>query len=176
VSAARRPEPRDAEAVRHFIERLSLVLTGMGFPPMPARVWAAMMSADEDTLTPGELALRLDVSPAAISGAVRYLQQVGLVERVAMPGSRRQHYRVPAGLWHSAFLRRQESLAAFSTMAADGVRLLGPDTPAGARIAEVRDFFDFIATLYPRLLDEWQEQREAAPQTRRRSVAQRVSS
>ncbi len=70
---------------RHYVERLSLVLSDMGFPPMPARVWAALMTSETPSSTPGDLGSRLGVSPAAISGAVRYLQQVGLIERVAVP-------------------------------------------------------------------------------------------
>ena len=31
---------------RHYVERLSLVLSDMGFPPMPARVWAALMTSE----------------------------------------------------------------------------------------------------------------------------------
>src|SRR5215207_4495246 len=51
----KRPDTRDPVEVRHFIERLSLMFVEMGFPPMPARVWATMMCADEDVLTPGDL-------------------------------------------------------------------------------------------------------------------------
>jgi DNA-binding transcriptional ArsR family regulator len=153
-----RTASRDPAEVRHFIERFSLMLSDMGFPPMPARVWAAMMSADEDALTPGDLAERLRVSPAAISAAVRYLLQVGLLERVATPGSRRQHYRVPAGLWYQAFMRREEGLKAIAAMAEDGAATLGPKSVAGMRLAEVRDFFNFVADALPRILDDWREQ------------------
>ena len=152
---------RDPVEVRHFIERLSLLLTDMGLPPMPARVWATMMSADEDTLTPGDLAQRLGVSPAAISGAIRYLLQIELLERVGIPGSRRQHYRVPMGLWHQAFMHREQALKAFSAVAAEGVKTLGTNTPAGARMAEIHDFFEFLAEALPKLLADWRAQYEA---------------
>lgn len=156
---------RDPVEVRQFIERLSLLLSDMGVPPMPARVWATMMSADEDTLTPGDLAQRLNVSPAAVSGAVRYLLQIGLLERVGIPGSRRQHYRVPMGLWHQAFMHREQALKNFSAVAAEGIRTLGPKTPAGARMAEIHDFFEFLAEALPKLLADWRTQYEsrAAP-------------
>jgi DNA-binding transcriptional regulator GbsR (MarR family) len=152
---------RNPVEVRHFIERLSLLLVNMGLPPMPARVWATMMCADEDTLTPGDLAQRLGVSPAAISGAVRYLLQVGLLERVAIPGSRRQHYRVPMGLWYQAFMQREQAIKTFSAVAAEGIETLGPKSAAGARMAEIRDFFDFLADALPQLLSEWRAQYEA---------------
>jgi DNA-binding transcriptional regulator GbsR (MarR family) len=156
-----RTAARDPVEVRHFIERLSLLLVDMGLPPMPARVWATCMSADEDALTPGDLAQRLGVSPAAISGAVRYLLQVGLLERVPIPGSRRQHYRVPTGLWYEAFMHREQALKAFSAVAAEGIKTLGARSPAGARMAEIRDFFEFLADALPKLLSDWRAQSEA---------------
>lgn len=48
---------------------------------MPARVFTALLVADDGKLTVAELAEMLQVSPAAVSNAVRYLQQTRLVER-----------------------------------------------------------------------------------------------
>lgn len=160
MSMSTESQPTLPDELRHFIEQMSMVLVSMGFPPMPARVWAAMMADNADTVTPGRVGERLDVSPAAISGAFRYLRQVGLVERVPAPGSRRQHYRVSAEMWTDSFIKRQSALAEFSDVATAGVELLGETTAAGERIAEIRDFFDFIAARMPQLLEEWRAQRK----------------
>ena len=61
---------------------------------MPARVFAAILTADDGRCTAAELAGTLGVSPAAVSGAVRYLMQLGLVRRERDPGERRDHYRI----------------------------------------------------------------------------------
>ena len=66
-------EPRRPRFVEHF----ALLLDEAGVPRMPARVFAAILADDAGRLTAGELAERLQVSPAAISGAVRYLTQAG---------------------------------------------------------------------------------------------------
>lgn len=91
-STPRAPEPDPA---RRFIERFALALSDMGFPRMPARVLVATMCAERHTVTSKELAQRLDASPAAMSGALRYLVQVSLLEREAVAGSRSQHYGCP---------------------------------------------------------------------------------
>src|SRR6185436_10524901 len=70
-------ENRTAE----FVERFALLLDEAGMPRMPARVFAAILADDGGRLTARELAERLSVSPAAISGAVRYLTQAGMIER-----------------------------------------------------------------------------------------------
>jgi hypothetical protein len=151
-------EERAAE-VRHYVERLALVLTQMGLPAMPARVWVAALLADGDTVTAGEIGARLDVSPAAVSGAVQYLLQIDLLTRAAAPGSRRQHFRANSDQWADSFLSRQRGLHEFASIAGEGVALLGPDTTAGARVAEIRDFFEYLAEEMPRLLENWLAQR-----------------
>ena len=78
---------REDEAVRRFIERFALNLTEAGMARMPARVFATVLVAEDGRRTAAELADQLGVSPAAISGAVRYLTQLRLVSRGREPGS-----------------------------------------------------------------------------------------
>ena len=152
---------RDPDAVLRFIERFAVLLTEGGFPRMPARVFAALISSDSGRLTAAELAEVLQVSPAAISGAVRYLTQVDLVVREREPGSRRDRYVVRDDAWYEASVGRDRLLARWQSSLADGVELLGADTPAGARLAETRDFFGFVAEELPALLDRWRARRAA---------------
>ena len=68
---------RDEQGVADFVEQTASALTAAGFPRMPARVLMALMVAETRGLTAQELGDRLGVSAAGISGAVRYLQNVG---------------------------------------------------------------------------------------------------
>src|SRR5712692_10484631 len=77
---------RDEQAVGQFIERFAALLNDSGIPRMPARIFAALLATDDSRLTADEIAGLLRVSPAAVSGGVRYLIQVGLVSREAEPG------------------------------------------------------------------------------------------
>ncbi|MDQ6739943.1 MAG: MarR family transcriptional regulator, partial [Actinomycetota bacterium] len=80
---------RDEQALRAAVEQSAAVLASAGFPKMPARVLMSLMVSDDGALTASELAQRLEVSAAGISGAVRYLQTIGIIRRVAQSGSRR---------------------------------------------------------------------------------------
>ena len=53
-----------------YIERFAAVLVAAGFPPMPARVFVALLVTDSGRLSAAELAAMLRISPAAVSGAV----------------------------------------------------------------------------------------------------------
>ena len=53
------------------VERFTSLLVTSGVGRMPARVYSAVLCSDDGRLTAGELAEALQISPAAVSGAVR---------------------------------------------------------------------------------------------------------
>jgi len=150
---------RDSDVVSQFVEKFAAVLTETGFPRMPARLFAALLASDSGTMTARELAGLLRISPAAISGAVRYLTQVNLVSREHAPGSRREHYRVHSDVWYEAMARRDRVLSRCEQSLRDGIELLGRDTGAGARMAETLAFFEFIQAELHSLLARWRERK-----------------
>ena len=152
---------RDEQAVRPFIERFASVLVEAGIPPMPARVFSALLVTDSGRLTAAELAALLGASPAAISGAVRYLGQVGMISREREPGSRRDVYLVLDDIWYEVSVRQDQVLARWVSAARDGVEVLGPRTPAGKRVADSLDFFLFLEQEMPALLERWRAHRAA---------------
>lgn len=158
-----RPEEnaRDENAVARFVERFALDLVDSGVPRMAARVFAGILIADDGRRTAAELSDSLGVSPAAVSGAVRYLAQVRLVVREREPGERRDHYRVLDDLWYESVMNRDELLAGWEKTLAEGVAAVGVDTPAGRRLDETRRFFDFLRAEVPLLMDKWRAQRSS---------------
>ncbi|HEY6418200.1 MAG TPA: MarR family transcriptional regulator [Candidatus Binataceae bacterium] len=153
---------RDPAAVGRFVERSALNLSEAGFPRMTARVFVGILIAADGRRTASELAHLLRVSPAAISGAVRYLAQVGLVGREREPGQRRDHYRVFDDMWYEAFTRREQLFTRWEQGLREGIEAVGRDTAAGARLDETRRFFGFIHGEFPRLMDRWRKLRGAA--------------
>jgi DNA-binding transcriptional regulator GbsR (MarR family) len=148
-------------AVRQFIERFALLLTEAGVPRMPARAFACVLAEDSGRLTAGEFAARLQVSPAAISGAVRYLTQVGLLVREREPGARRDHYRLHEDVWAEMYATRTELMRRWENAMAEAVELLGTERPAGRRMAETREFFAFVREEIPGIVARWRERQAA---------------
>ncbi|MEU0532272.1 GbsR/MarR family transcriptional regulator [Amycolatopsis tolypomycina] len=151
---------RDEDAVRRYVESLGLVLSQIGMQRMPARVFAALMTTDEGRLTAADLAAQLSVSPAAVSGAVRYLEQVGLVAKEREPGERRDHYRLYDDLWYATFLKRDRMIIMWRDAAENGIEALGEDTPSGKRLAEMRDFLSFMLVELNGMYERWHKLRE----------------
>ncbi|PBC77236.1 DNA-binding transcriptional regulator GbsR (MarR family) [Streptomyces sp. TLI_235] len=151
---------RDGAAVGAFVERFAAVMADAGFPRMPARVFTALLATDSGRLTAAELAESLRISPAAVSGAVRFLGQVNLVTREREAGSRRDRYRVHDDAWYEASVHRDRELVRWESGLREGIEALGPDTPAGARLTESLAFFGFMREELPALLGRWHDRRE----------------
>lgn len=145
---------QETEAAR-FLERFAVIMSDSGYPRLAARVFAALLVSDEGRRTAAELADSLQVGPSAISGAVKYLMRVGMVTRERALGGRRDHYRVDQSAWYKAAASSDEVYRRFEEGARDGVRVLGADTAAGARLAETERFFAFLRAEVPKLMEKW---------------------
>jgi DNA-binding transcriptional regulator GbsR (MarR family) len=154
------PRP-NAAAVSKFIERFAAALVDSGVPRMPARVFAALLASDAGRLTAAELADTLQISPAAVSGAVRYLTHVAMAGRERVPGSRRDHIVVRDDAWYEVLMDRDRILKQWADSLREGVEALGADTRGGARVAETLAFIEFMHAQLPILLGNWRKHREA---------------
>jgi MarR family len=153
----------DAEraTLLRFVERFALVLRDSGMQPMPARVFAYVLADDADRYTAAELAEGLQVSPAAISGAVRQLVQIGFLVREREPGTRSDLYVLDdADLWTRFFTAELQALRRFQDIVTSGVEWLGTDRPGGRRLAETRDFLAFLHEVLADAVARWPEERE----------------
>ncbi|MEU2653917.1 MarR family transcriptional regulator [Streptomyces sp. NPDC007325] len=151
------------DAVSRFVERFAAEMTEAGMQRMASRVFAALLASETASLSSADLAEQLRISPAAVSGAIRYLTQVGMVAREREPGTRRERYVLHNEIWYETFARRDQVLLRWEKVLRDGSGTVGPDTAAGARIAETADFFAFLQEEMVLLLDRWRERKAARP-------------
>lgn len=147
------------EATRRYSEQLAALLDGAGFPRMPARVLMALVTSPDGELTAEQISQTLGISPAAVSGAVRYLRSIQVVRVASLPGTRRRSYTLTPK-WYTITLSRSAMYGELREM----VRLLppaiGPDTPAGKRVQEMADFYAYLSRRFPEILEEWIELKE----------------
>lgn len=146
----------DEGAVADFRERFAQVMVESGMPRMAARVYSALMVTDSGRLSAAELAERLGVGAPAISGAVKYLVQVRLVERGREPGSRHDYCRIHEHTWSRYISQADPVLARVQASADEGVAILGPDSPVGQRLDETSRFFAFMREEIKQSMAKWQ--------------------
>lgn len=142
-------------------EQAAAMMTAAGMPRMPARVLMALIAAPAGGYTASELAERLGVSAAAVSGAVRYLQTLHFIQRRSQHGHRRDRYE----LVHDTFYGSVASNAPVYDRMADYIDRIQDeqtdDPDAAARAADMAAFFRFMAERMPRLVEEWEQSRRS---------------
>jgi len=125
---------------------------------MASRVFALLLSRDDGSATSAELATALHASPAAISGAVRYLIQLHLITRAHRPGERRDVYRLLSDDWYEMVGHREHELQQWAKLSREGVDVVGADTRAGRRLEETARFFEFLVNEIPSVLARWRNE------------------
>ncbi|MER5731807.1 helix-turn-helix domain-containing protein [Streptomyces sp. NPDC002138] len=147
---------RDAEAVRAYEEVFATVFMQSGLPTMTARVLAGLYTTDSGSLTAAELAARLQVSPASVSKAITFLESQGLIRR-ERDERRRERYVVDDDVLYQSTMASARATAHLGEIARQGVGVLGPHTPAAARLENIARFVDFVSESIARAADQARE-------------------
>jgi DNA-binding transcriptional ArsR family regulator len=155
---------RDAESVRDYEETFTTLLMQSGLPKMTARVLVCLYTTDAGSLTASELVQRLQVSPASISKAVALLEGHGLIRR-ERDERRRERYVVDDDVWYQSMIAAARSHAQLADTARQGVRILGPGTPAATRLENIARFVDFVGENMTRAAEQAREILYARPET-----------
>lgn len=154
--------PEDAgaqdEDISRYLERLALVIREAGVQRMAARLFAALLVSNQDALGAKELGERIGVSPGAVSTAVRYLEQTGLVVRTRRPGERRDLYAVPS-MDYAMLFNRDKLMRAWLDVVAEGLAIVEPGGPAAARLRQFHELLDFVLQDMQAAAARWEARR-----------------
>ena len=160
------PQPygRDAEEVREYEEVFTTVMIASGMPTMMSRVAACLILTDSGSLMAAELAQRLQVSPAAISKAIAFLESQGFVRRERGEG-RRERYIVDDDVYYQSMMASARAIAQVVDTARQGVHVLRAGTPAATRLENIARFLDFVSESTARAAEQAREILHTKPAT-----------
>lgn len=132
-------------------------LAAEGFPRVPAQLLMRLMVEPTGSMTAAELAAASELSPAAVSGGIRYLGTLGFVRTDVVPGSRRHVYSLPPVPWYASTLTqdRYRAIRALIEGELEGVEA----GPPRDRLTEMAEFFRFLQAEMPALWERWQASR-----------------
>jgi DNA-binding transcriptional regulator GbsR (MarR family) len=147
-------------AQQSSVERIGGALTQAGLARLPSRVFAALLVDDDGRMTSAELGEALEVSPAGVSGAVGYLEGLGMLRRERERGSRRDVYVVDDDAWHEAMMRHDQLYGPIKASLEHALAALGDEAPAHLRLSLTREFLVFLEEEFESLSVKW-EQRKA---------------
>ncbi|MEI3868122.1 MULTISPECIES: helix-turn-helix domain-containing protein [unclassified Microbacterium] len=156
-------EPERSHPGVERAERAAAMLAAAGMPRMPARVMMALVGSPDEGYSAAELASRLGVSPAAVSGAVRYLESMRMVHRLSRPGERVARFDLIDDGWRSMVVSQTPMYGRLADDI-DAIADDNADAPASVeRAREIAGFLRYLEKRMPELVVEWQESTGRSP-------------
>lgn len=160
AAASQPPRPSPDELA--FVEEVGLFLEEGGRPRMAGRVVGWLLICDPPEQSAADLAAVLRASKGSISTATRLLVQARLIDRVALPGERRDYFRIRPDAWSERLRTAVAALTAFRLLTERGLALLADAPPARRdRLLAVHDFYAWFEREWPALFERWQREHSA---------------
>jgi DNA-binding transcriptional regulator GbsR (MarR family) len=157
------------KAVEQFVERMGLMMEADGMPRIAGRIFGFLL-VHAGAYSLDDLAERLRVSKASVSTNARLLEQVGIVERTAAPGDRRDYYQVGDDAWERMLHVAQRKWESMRRVLRDAEQSLPGEMKVGrARLLEAERFHKLLQEESERLIARWRdggERDEADPEIR----------
>nr|WP_246281611.1 MarR family transcriptional regulator [Fodinicola acaciae] len=119
---------------------------------MPARVLVCLLTSPDGSLSAADLVHRLQVSPAAVSKAVGYLEAIGLIRRER--DGRRERYVMDDDVWYRALSQQVRVCQAWAASARQGAQVYA-GSAAGVRLGEMGEYFDNVGRDLATAADHW---------------------
>jgi DNA-binding transcriptional regulator GbsR (MarR family) len=146
--------------MRQFVEDVGLLYGEMGFPRMAGRIFGWLLVCEPPHQSADQLANTVEASKGSISSMTRLLIQMGMVEKIGIPGRRDTYYRIRSGSWSELMRNSLTNMTAMRKLADRGLELLSDRAPESRqRLQEVRDFHAFLEREIPSLLDRYEQGR-----------------
>lgn len=159
-------------AERQFIEEFGIVMEQTGLPRMAGRILGWLLISDSPHQSSEQLVNGLEASKGSISSMTRLLIQINLIERMSLPGVRRDYFRIRADAWHNMIRRGLEDEIKMVRQLAERALELLADKPPRTRqwLEEMCDVYNFLEREFPTLLERWAQQREKTSGQPRTSI------
>jgi DNA-binding transcriptional regulator GbsR (MarR family) len=144
-----------------FIEEVGLMFELVGLPRMAGRIFGWLLICDPPQQSHSEIADVLRASKGSISTMTRLLIQIGFIERISLPGDRRDYFQIKPNAWTQLTKQRIAQITAFKELAQRGMDLMGSASPRmKERLKEMRDIHAFWERELPLLDQRWDEEQQ----------------
>jgi len=149
----------DAESTGNrarLFDRMTVMMETLGFPHLTAHIYAALMLAEGEGLSTGQLVEELGISKASVSTSTQLLLAMGLVERYRVRNSREAHFRLLKGVWGPILAKKFEAMTAITNTAREALAMAETDK-AKERLQEMYDVYSFFEEEYQTVMKHWRE-------------------
>lgn len=144
----------------HYVEEYGVCLETTGLPRMAGRILGWLLICTPPYQTSDQVAEALDASKGTVSTMTRMLIQLGLIEKIGLPGERRDYFRIRPDLWEQLIAQQVTEIVQMRDMAARGLALM-QEAPLSERqrLNEMYDLYSFFEHELPGLLERYRREK-----------------
>lgn len=148
---------------KQFVEEVGIVSEQTGLPRMAGRILGWLLISEPPHQSTVQLAEALMASKGSISTATRLLIQIGLIERLSLPGVRHDYFRIRSDAWQHMIKRGlEDEIKMFRQLAERGLEVLSEKallTHLNQKwLEEMCDVYSFLDREFPTLLERWEQE------------------
>lgn len=147
---------------KQFAEEVGIVFERLGLPRMAGRIFGWLLVSDPSHQSPEQISSALLASRGSVSTMTRFLTQLGLIERLGVPGVRHVVFRIRAdALQHPIQHNLEEEMKLFQHLAETGLKSLNnPSKVTRQWLEDMRDIHTFLGQQLPLLWKQWEQRRK----------------
>jgi hypothetical protein len=145
------------------IEDFGLYFESFGLPRIVGRIYGGLLITDEAALGLDALTEQLGISKASASTSVRQLHSFKLIEKVSLPGDRRDYYRVGPDA-HIQYLQLSLGGAlSFAKLIEAAAHIGDLSPPARLKLERIEHLYEALSQHIKTFFDEYQFDLEPSP-------------
>lgn len=146
-----------------FVEEMGALFEHGGSTRMAGRVWAYLLIADAEQVSSSDLAAALDASGSSISTATRLLETFEMIDRLRMPGDRKDYFTIHHGAVLNLVRQRFDAVVRFRELSIRALRTFGDREIARPHLEELHEVYTWFGRELPALIDRFQLERGVEP-------------
>lgn len=142
-------------ANRRVVENFGILLEAEGYSRIAGRLFGFLLLAP-DAVSLDDLAMELEVTKASVSTNIRLLEERGIVERIGVPGDRRDYYRIGDDILARSVEHRVAKIQRFrDAVGAARTTLSISDKRVKHRLAAIDEAYSHLAEYMTGALVSW---------------------
>lgn len=143
-----------------YIEETGLLLEKLGMTRMAGRIFGYLIVSDEEQASFDQIRKALQASKGSISGTMKQLLQIGMVEAVSLPGDRKTYYRLSKMKIEDILRSRMSQFNAFADILAKGEALKSEKDEISDWLIEASTFYRWVGGQIDEIITKWEAEKE----------------
>jgi len=143
-----------------FVEEMGELFERSGSPRMAGRVWGYLLIVEVERLSTADLAEALNASGSSISAATRMLVELGMLDRIRVPGERTDYFTIHHGAVLNLVRRPFEAIARAQELAARAMATFADRDVATPHLRELHDAYTWFDREFLLLVERYAAERK----------------